>query len=168
MTRFEQLHQEFDQRGQKLRAATAETRRTAPAPCSDCGGTGWRIRKQEGHRGRLRPSRTVANRRHPARAVEDANATPRDASLETALPVPEHCPMIRCCNCGAELSPREAESFDGLPLSESGMLGHREPEICRAVNRAISAEIMLAIKELEAEGLWETVAKAPESGGDQD
>ena len=76
--------------------------------------------------------------------------------------------MIRCCNCGAELSPREAESFDGLPLSESGMLGHREPEICRAVNRAISAEIMLAIKELEAEGLWETVAKAPESGGDQD
>ena len=49
--------------------------------------------------------------------------------------------MIRCCNCGAELSPRDAESVDGLPLSESGMLGHREPEICRAVNRAVSAEI---------------------------
>ena len=65
--------------------------------------------------------------------------------------------MIRCCNCGAELSPRDTESFDGLPLSESEMLGHRQPEICRAVNRAISAEIMLAIKELEAEGLWETV-----------
>ena len=75
--------------------------------------------------------------------------------------------MTRCCNCGAELSPRHAESFDGLPLSESGMLGHREPEICR-VNRAISAEIMLAIKELEAEGLWETVAEDPDSGRDRD
>ena len=48
MTRFEQLRQEFYQRVQKLRAATAETRGTAPAPCPDCGGTGWRIRKQEG------------------------------------------------------------------------------------------------------------------------
>ncbi len=48
MTRFEQLRQEFNQRVQKLCAATAETRRTAPAPCPDCGGTGWRIRKQEG------------------------------------------------------------------------------------------------------------------------
>ena len=48
MTRFEQVHQKFDQRVQKLRAATAETRGTAPAPCPDCGGTGWRIRKQEG------------------------------------------------------------------------------------------------------------------------
>ncbi len=76
--------------------------------------------------------------------------------------------MIRCCNCGAKLSPRDAESFDGLPLSESGMLGHREPKNCRAVNRAISAEIMLAIKELEAEGLWETVVEDPDSGKDQD
>ena len=48
MTRFEQLHQEFNQRVQKLRAATAETRGTAPAPCPDCGGTGWRMRKHEG------------------------------------------------------------------------------------------------------------------------
>ena len=76
--------------------------------------------------------------------------------------------MIRCCNCGAELSPRDAESFEGLPLSESGMLGHREPEICRAVNRAVSAEITLAMKELEAEGLWENVAEDPESEEDQD
>lgn len=76
--------------------------------------------------------------------------------------------MIRCCNCGAELSPRNAESFDGLPLSESAMLGHREPEICRAIKRAVSAEIMLAIKELEAEGLWETVAEDADSEGDQD
>ena len=76
--------------------------------------------------------------------------------------------MIRCCNCGTELSPRDAESFDGLPLSESAMLGHRKPEICRAVNRAISGEILLAIHELEAEGLWETVAEDPDSGRDQD
>lgn len=48
MTRFKQLRQKFDQRVQKLRDATAETRGTAPAPCPDCGGTGWRIRKQEG------------------------------------------------------------------------------------------------------------------------
>ena len=75
--------------------------------------------------------------------------------------------MIRCCNCGAELSPRDAESFDGLPLSESEMLGHRQPEICGAVNRAISAEILLAIHELEAEGLWETVAEDSDLGGNQ-
>ena len=48
MTRFKQLRQKLDQRVQKLRAATAETRGTAPAHCPDCRGTGWRIREHEG------------------------------------------------------------------------------------------------------------------------
>ena len=48
MTRFEQLRQDFDKRVQKLRTATAETCGTAPTPCPDCRGTGWKMRKHEG------------------------------------------------------------------------------------------------------------------------
>ena len=65
--------------------------------------------------------------------------------------------VIKCCNCGAAVRPREAESFDGLPLSESARLGHRDTAICDAVNRVTSIEIAAAIDQLEEAGLWETV-----------
>ena len=44
-------------------------------------------------------------------------------------------PTMRCCNCGSDLRPRDAKSFDGLPLSESERLGHRDTRICNAMRR---------------------------------
>ena len=59
---------------------------------------------------------------------------------------------IRCRRCGNELKPADAE---GPPLSESEWLVHREGTDCGTRWAADDGELLEAMRELEAEGLFE-------------
>lgn len=62
---------------------------------------------------------------------------------------------IRCRRCGNELKPADAEAADGLPLSESEWLVHREGTGCGTRRAADDGELLEAMRELEADGLFE-------------
>ena len=72
---------------------------------------------------------------------------------------------MRCARCGSELSARDAEAADNLPLSESDALVHRESTTCEGNEVRLRTEIMQAMHELEDEGIWEIQHRAE---GDDD
>ncbi len=62
---------------------------------------------------------------------------------------------MACARCGRGLRPRDSEAADGLLLSESANVVHRDESVCAAAeaeDRLLTPEAMI---ELERLGLWE-------------
>ena len=62
---------------------------------------------------------------------------------------------MACVRCGRALRPRDAEAADGLALSESANLVHRDESVCRAAAAEDELLTLEAMLELEELGLWE-------------
>ena len=62
---------------------------------------------------------------------------------------------MTCARCGRTLRPRDAEAADGLALSESANLVHRNDAVCAAGEAEDRLETLDAMVELEKLGLWE-------------